>query len=430
MSYEEENQELGMHFLQRYFDTWKGNSGGNWNGIEFQTTFSCALNCKYCYLHKYEDSLEPMGHDSSRILENGKMLMDWLVENDYSPRIDFFGGSPFVFDENFELLDYMLDKSVELEEPGNIVVPSSYVWIDDEERTEKVEGLIEKSKKVGANVFLSASVDGKYCDANRPTPIVDRDEEYYDKIFRFNKKYGFGYHPMIYCDHIEDWEDNWLWYMQKLQEFNQHPSRMYLLEVRNPEWGVEEIKEYGDFVQFLLDWTYWYYSYNNERFFKFIFDDGFNMLRPFTTTGRGLGCSTQSTVMVQLADLSINPCHRLAYEEKKLARFEKEDGKITGIDIENPAQLIGHTVTDQVTFPQCEQCTIKNLCFGGCCGANYETNGSRFVQVPTVCQLEHQKIYSMYKWYKETNLLGELYERIKDKFVREFELIAEAGGIE
>lgn len=86
----------------------------------------------------------------------------------------------------YQVLDRVIEWQNGNEVRHPIVIPTNFTFIFDEDKIERIESLMEKSKE---RILLSASVDGKYCDENRP--FINgkvRDDEYYDRMFRFAKK--------------------------------------------------------------------------------------------------------------------------------------------------------------------------------------------------------------------------------------------------
>lgn len=431
---EQENNILLNSFLKHTLLKGFENGIENFNRLELYVNTKCNLNCKYCYLANYGEDLYPKEIQDSRIiLKNLEIVLNWLIENKYHPDIDFFGGEPFSQEISFKALNLILNKFRKVKnKPQKIVIPTNYTFLISLEKTKRIEELIIYSRKVGIPITLSASIDGKYCDkGNRPFKVngknTERDSDYYDKVFRFIKKYDFGFHPMIYSNLIEKWRDNFLWFQKNFKRFKIPFYSLYLLEVRNVEWAEREIKDYAEFISFLIEWTFINPCKRDKNLFlNFIRGSGYNTLRSsFTTIGRGLGCSLQSTLFVRLGDLAIGSCHRTFYPHLITSRFIVKDNKIRGIKSENPELFITAMVFNTKNTPICENCLLKYLCSGGCLGSQFETTGDLFSPIPTVCQLEHAKIYAMIKTYKKLNLYNKIYSILNENKKNSLDLFNE-----
>ena len=309
-TFQKENNILINSFLKHTF--LKGWTKGleNFETVELQIGTQCDLKCKYCYYTNYGKSLYPDSiQNPALILNNLEKVLNWFVENDFSPpRIELFGGEPFSSEIGFKCLKLILNKfKSKKNKPKRIVIPTNYTFLLSKEKTEKVEILLKYSRKIKIPIILSASFDGKYCENNRPFKIYkgNRNNQYYDKCFAFNKKWNFGFHPMIYSELIENWKENFLWFQKNFKKFKIPFDGIYLLEVRNTEWTKKQTKEFIDFIEFLIEWTYnIYFKKNTEYFLNFLFKSGYNILKgSLTTCGRGLGCSIQSTLQIRLGDL-------------------------------------------------------------------------------------------------------------------------------
>jgi len=389
MGFKEENDKLLSSLLDRtFFKAWKEPDNPklvNFRSLEFMINYRCNLTCRYCYVNRYGDELYPkeLYSDEKRILQNLELVLDWMLENSYSPKIEIFGGEPLVQNIGFKCLDLILEKlSGKVE--TKIVIPTNFTFLLNEKLTERVEELLEKSKKVNLPIFLSASFDGKYCESNRPFRGRKecRDDEYYDKCFSFASKWKFGFHPMIYSRHIEKWKDNFLWFQKMMQKHDIPFHNIYLLEVRNQEWTLHQTKLFGDFVRFLIHWSY--RKVGRANFLDFLFKKrGFNILTAsLSTHGRGIGCSFQSALYLRLGDLAIVPCHRTCYKPFVIGRFKVDKGKIVGVEANNIELGVMKAAFHTNTFPYCETCLIKSLCSFGCLGAQLETTGDMFTPIP------------------------------------------------
>jgi radical SAM protein with 4Fe4S-binding SPASM domain len=439
MTFKEENDKLINSFLERtFFIGWKNPRAKgleNFRSIEFMLNTRCNLNCSYCYYAKYGKDLYPLDlQDDKKVLTNLEILLDWMVENKFIPRMEVFSGDPLTQDVGLKAIEMILDKYKNLKEkPEQIVVPTNYTFILSDALVKKVDDLLVKSRKIGIPVFLSASIDGKYCEPNRPFKVGNfdpRDDKYYEKAFAFSKKWGFYFHPMIHSGHIEKWEKNFLWFQKMLAKYGFDWKNIYLLEVRNYDWDKKSILEFEKFIEFLIKWTFSGPCNSDiNQYLNFAFTQGFNILMsPLTTTGRGLGCSIQSTIHIRMGDLSIAPCHRLSYNPFITALFKVKNGKIIGIESKNPELFLGIMSMEGKNQPGCEVCPIKEICSLGCLGSQYEVTGDPFSPIPTVCQLEHAKIRAMIKAYKSLGIFHYIKEALSPEKRMAFEYIEEISN--
>jgi radical SAM protein with 4Fe4S-binding SPASM domain len=419
-TFKEENDDLVNSFINRTFK--KGWSEGlpNFEKIELEIGTKCDLKCKYCYFNRHGEKLYPSAIQNPKtVYANLEILLDWMVENGYHPEIDFFSGEPFAQELGFDGIKLILDKYKSEEKKPRVIVPTNYTFLLSEEKTKRVEDLINYGKEVGIDVILSASMDGKYCEQNRPfaTGEETRNNEYYDKCFKFGKKWGFGFHPMVYSELIENWKENFLWFQRNFEKYGIHFFNIYLLEVRNPEWNRKQMRELMNFIDFLVNWSYEVpcKKDGNNLIDLILQKRGYNILaNAFSSTGRGLGCSIQATLMVRLGDLAIVPCHRTSHAPFVTGKFKVKNGKIAGIESNNPELMIGEFSFQSNNSPICETCPIKHLCSKGCLGSQFETTGDLFSPIPTVCQMEHAKIYSLVASLKKIGVYGKIYERLEN----------------
>jgi len=407
--YQDENDKLVMSFLEHtFFKGWREDIP-NWNRIELTFDPLCNLACKYCYLDKHGDELYPKT-SFKKEEENAKILIDWLIENGYHPHFDIFAGEPTIKPYFYRVVKYLIDRYSETNYRPEIVVPTNYSFLLSETLTKKVEDLLRYANDRGFKVYLSASVDGKYCEENRPFKYIKNDsrgDKFYEKMFKFNRRWGFGFHPMIYANKIEMWKKNFLWFQENFRKYGIPFHNIYLLEVRNPEWHPHQLKAFGEFLDFLIKYTYKEILHEDKNMFvDFIMRGrGYNILSIFSTIGRGLGCSLQSMLYVRMGDLKIVPCHRTSYKPFEYAEFVVKDGKITGIRALNPELMIAIYTLDAKNFPYCERCPIRHICAHGCLGAQYEFTGDLFTPFPTLCQLELTKVKYIVKGMKDIGVL-------------------------
>lgn len=418
-----EDDKLVNSFLGRTFlRTWRDRKGGleNFRNLEFFLNTKCDLNCSYCYLAKYGHQLYPANlQEDGLVLNNLGMVLDWLVENKMAPHLELFSGEPLSQNVGFQALDMILDKFRNAESrPSVIVVPTNFTFMLDEDKTRRVERLLEKSREMHIPIYLSASIEGKYCESSRPFKHGNdlRDDDYYDRVFAFCRRWRFSFHPMICSGNIRQWPANFIWFQKMFAEHGISWDRLYLLEVRNVDWDKESIIRFEEFIGFLVKWIFAAPCHSRpEEYLEFLFGGsrGLNILgSPLSVCGRGLGCSIQSTIHLRLGDLAIVPCHRTSYKGMELAHLEVKDGRIGRIKADSPELMIAIISLDGKNQPMCETCTIRHLCSGGCLGSQLEVTGDLFSPIPTVCQLEHAKIRAMVKVYKELHILDSIYAKV------------------
>lgn len=435
-NYIKENSMVYKSYLQRnWFTSWKMPRGEDLNflsSIEIYLTTDCNLGCTYCYLNRHEDSLySPEIREFSSIINNLDILLNWLIENKFTPKLELFSGSAVESELGFAALDLIYNKYKDLPleiRPPEIVVPTNYTFLLSDDLTKKIEDYLQKFKEIEMPIFLSASIDGKYLeDINRPyrsferilksksglyLPDKPRDDEFYHKLFKFNIKYNFGFHPMVYSNHIELWKQNFLWFQEMFDQYNISFDSIYLLEIRNQEWSEEQLDQYEDFLSFLIKWTWDKVDRNVEDFKTFLFDrKGYNMLtNSLYTKGRGTGCALQTSLYVRMGDLAIVGCHRQSYDGYEFAKFIVEDNKIIDIEAINLEFALATAQLDSKFIPYCEKCALNKICMGSCMGASLEYLGEAFTPIPTVCELVYRKTYRMIKVFQEIGIYNDIYE--------------------
>jgi len=416
MTYKEENDRLMQSILRgTFFNAYKTYSDSlsnlNFKSLEMFISPVCNQSCEYCYLIRYGNGLYPKEiRDNSVILHNVDLLIDWIIKNEYKPKIDVFSGEIFSLPIGFEVLEKINRLS-----DTTVVIPTNFTFIP--EQAERVKDLMQQYKERGNRLFLSASIDGKYCEGNRPSKNKIRDDEYYDKVFEFCYENNFAFHPMIYSHRIECWKENFKWFIDMFKKHGFKGTPLYLLEVRNEEWTDSQIEIFEDFVYWLTDWCV-----RNE---KNLFKEGFNILSSMLSTiGRGIGCGIQSALYVRMGDLAILPCHRTSYKGLNYGKFIV-DGEIVEIESENIENMVATYSFNADTLPVCESCMIKHVCSHGCLGCQFETVGDMFTPNPKVCQLEHAKVKGFVRALVNLGIYNEIVSQCSKEKQINFGLVKE-----
>lgn len=405
----QDDQFLLEEFLKaHYIDLWKNPyfKERDFPILELIFTPVCNTKCEYCYYKNYGNQLNPPELCTKQnILTNLDTLLSFLKARGTIPgQIDLFTGEFF----NIPYWEKILS-IVGVYCPDSLIgIPTNCTFCLDEDKLKKIEKVLETNP----NVRLSLSSDGKFLD-NDSRPLRNGQkytEEYYDRLFKFGAKYRFHFHPMISRIHIDQWKDNYKWYIENIAKYykiseKEALSMIYLLEVRNPDWRIEEIHEFSEFLKWLIEYSYSFYEDPEEYVRKFIFGGSniFRSLIPITV--RGLGCSIQSTLTVRISDLVIPPCHRTAYKGLNAGKLLIEKNRPNfHIEIENPINYMMTKTFTAMNGVKCNHCPVKNLCVKYCIGVNYEVNKDLFIPVDQVCLLERIKIDSFIQGFEKIGI--------------------------
>lgn len=418
-----ENDILVRGILDRtFFKAWRKENINdpiyqNHASLEMQISSRCDQRCSYCYYTKFREEIFPESlMDSKKIYNNAKILLNWLFENEFYPKIEPFSGEIFSQNIGFDVADLILDYQIRANpfHKGMILIPTNFSFIGNPKRLARVTKFLQRAKDNDVDLRLSASIDGKIMDEyNRPFRSGKiRDDSYYNDVFSFAKEWGIAFHPMVYSNRIEHWIENFDWFQEMFSKHGIRWSSIYLLEVRNQEWTRQQIQDYYKFMRYVVRFIYKISGIEDPRsFMEFVYNMKImNVFSNFFKIGRGSGCSVQSTIQMRLADLTHNICHRASYKTNQMWRFKVDNEKISGIEAINPGLFVAWSSVDEDNFPYCELCAIKYICTGQCWGSMFETNQSLFTPVPTVCLLEHSKIAALVDGLDEVGSLSSIYE--------------------
>lgn len=381
----------------------------NYPSLEMALDYRCDLRCKYCYYKRHgKDLFSGEEVRPENILSNTKKLMDFIYENQMTPQLGIFSGEAFILPHIWDVFDIIYDtlkKYDEVKRPNAIVIPTNCSFLVDgnEKIKERVLEYIKKFAEIKVLMPLSASIDGPLLDVENRAPASRKErynENFYNNVKFFHDNFNMGVHPMVYSNRIENWIDNFLWFYDKFKN-------IYLLEVRNTEWTEEQCWNLYYFLKFLIHFLYKECGRDKERLINFLKKQhSFNILNsPFVTTGRGLGCSIQSSLELNMNNLAVMTCHRTSYKELLAGYLKIEDAKNFDFEPANVELYIAMQSTQSKQIAPCNVCPISKLCNGTCLGANYEATGDLFTADPAVCRMEHLKVAGIINALKEVNLL-------------------------
>ena len=414
--YQQENQEVGDWVLENYFFKHFKKDAENLyaKGLELIISPRCNLGCKYCYVHRFRKQIfDESIFDEEAIVTNLKKILKWLAKNEYNPNIEIFSGELLGQEIGFKVLDIIYEHEAALpKELRNtfITIPTNFTFVCDEATHQRVNDILNKFQEIGITIGLSASFDGKYMEQNRPflhdldIPLhVNRDDEYYDKVFQYIKDTGSGIHPMVYSKNIDKWPQNWDWFQEMMQKYEIPWESIYLLQVRNEEWTEQNVQDLQKFIEHLYAFVWEKVNHNPEFLINFLLKcNGFNLLgEPFSTTGRGLTCGIQSQLTIRVSDMMCYPCHRLGYKDLYFGQFVDDEEKVLRFNCVNPELMTAIFSAHKSQLAYCNSCGIKDLCVGTCLGSQYESNRNMFTPIPSVCVVMHAIVATSIKCLKK-----------------------------
>lgn len=251
-----------------------------------------------------------------------------------------------------------------------------------------------------------------------------RDDDYYDRVFEYNSKTYGGFHPMVYSKNIKNWKKNFDWFQEMFEKHGIPWWAIYLLQVRNEEWTKEDIKDFGDFIDYLYEFLS--KKLNREDMADFILKDGFNLLtQPYVSCGRGLTCAIQNQFSIRPSDLMMYPCHRTGYEDFYYGQMIEDEEEVLKFKCKNVEQLVSTYSIHKEALPMCSQCPIAVLCAGPCLGAQYESNKNLYAPIPSVCLLTYELAIRSIKNMKKYNIYGLIINRMDPEKMKAFTYLEE-----
>lgn len=391
-------------------------------GLELIITSDCNLNCSYCYLNKYKDQLYPKEfRDPELIKQNLNIFLDFFIKNDFFvDSLDIFSGEIWQTSFGISILNILLKKSKEHKFCNRIIIPSNMSFLLSASQTEKIEKLMEDFRSINVSLIWSGSIDGKIIeDKFRPfnDTKLKHTDEFYDNFFSFLSRHPeTGMHPMISSDSCKYWIENYKWFKERLKQIGMEDREPMMLEVRNDDWTDEKIEDFKKFLSFLIQNQKELSSDKKDfcdRIFKYHNYSMSNCYIPYNLyrVRNQISCSLSNLLHVRLGDLTIVPCHRLAYDELILGKFVIENNKIVDVIGYNPELFLYiRTYNPQLNHLKCDTCSYQNLCIKGCLGMEYEQFRQINIPCESVCKLFKEKINFLIDTYEAEGLLDTLTE--------------------
>ena len=422
-----ENDTLYNHFLEQYFfSDFRSETGIK--SIELIMLPSCNLRCKYCYVNKFYD-VTYVNYDFETSKENLMRILNFYEKNEFKCTIEIFSGEFLSQEDGYTFLniiyEFFKDKK---NKPRSISIPTNYTFILSDELTQRVQTIIDNFRSIGITFWLSASFDGKYMEQNRPFGHdLDikmshvRDDVYYEKVFAFNAKNEYGFHPMIYNEGVENWIRNFDWFQEQYEKAGIDWSNLYLLHVRNDGWTKQQNIDLYKFIRYIIDFTRTKFD-SKEEYIKYIQGGGFNILSPgFWGSKKGMPCGIQGSLPIRISDLKSFPCHRLMYPDLEIGKFTfDEDAPFETVNAELGLTVYG---CNNKYFPICSKCPIRHICSKGCLGAQFEIHSDLFTPIQSVCNNYYYFYKAIADGFDQHGVLDELLRRLPPEKTKSFNFL-------
>lgn len=406
LTFQEENNEILQEILNSLTAQWSGADKKN-KFLELYVTGDCNQKCDYCYLVKYGDQIYPKDiRKPEQILKNLRILLDYLLDKKLIPfRIDLFSGEILgtkLGNSIFDILLEYLEKGFLFKQ---LSIPSNMSFCLNEKSIEIVDDYIEKFGNFDCHVSISCSMDGLIVDKiNRPfNKNTDKlkTADYYKRIIGFCTRHGYGYHPMIAANSLKYQKENYKIWLKILhltfpdeEEFKSKFGHVMQLMVRNNDWTDEYIKEYLDWLNFMIETDKKeYFDNSNKKLIESLYTDEVNKFldlswMPYQVSEfPTFSCTIGKMLCIRLGDLAICPCHRTAYDKYLFGKYEVENDKIVGIKANNVQLASAIYLTSTLIKPKCAECPLVTMCVKGCLGCQYENTNDIFYPVESVCNL-------------------------------------------
>lgn len=418
-----ENNELFEFLLeQRFFSIWREENKNYldqtslWRAtkIELYLTSTCNQNCEYCYLVKNKELYPEEYNKKEIVLKNLEIIFNWMIKNNfYISTIEFYSGEIWHTQYGRDVLELTYQYAKKGLMFDEIMIPSNCSFLRNVEHQGYIQRYINNFRNLGKTLTFSISVDGKIIeDSSRPLNSGEKkNDDFYENMFLFAKHNTFYFHPMVSAHNVSYWKENFLWWMENLEKYNLLPKTLMMLEVRNDEWTKESIKDYNDFMNFLIDYSVQKYglqefvdvlvgritpSTNDHPMFQGYIPFYFGQNETFP------GCTIGTHLALRVGDLAVCPCHRTAYNKYLYGKFIVDNNEIIGYEGKNTQMMIRILFSNyKISSLGCDTCIIKDVCLRGCIGAQFESNNDPFLPCLSVCQFFIDKAINLSKKYNE-----------------------------
>ena len=438
--YEKEQEQLLLNFLKDKERTSQS--------VEFIISSACNQSCEYCYLYKHgKEMYPPESNNPQNIVKNFRLLLTWLEENNFEfTNYDMFSGEFFALNIWKDIFEIIYEFNINNTKEKVIGIPTNGSFLLDDEQTQEIEEWIKKFREVNIDLYLSISVDGpqelEAIERPMKNKKVKDQNNFYQKYSDFRKKHHLTGHPMVTRKFVENYKENYDWWIDTLvnddiKTFNFDGKEIYnipmFLEVRDPEqWDEESLANLKKLYNYIADKDFEVLHNKNVEdfayhFFDFNTDDSlressgdYTHIQPyiigFPYMQFRLPCSIQGGPVFRVGDLAYVPCHRTCYPNHIYGKFIVENNQIVGMKAEHPALAFKiKTLNPNRSILKCSDCPINFFCLKGCLGSQYEHTNDMFCAQDEICEMYRVKYktiheialrYGLYNWLNLNMKIG------------------------
>ena len=227
---------------------------------------------------------------------------------------------------------------------------------------------------------------------------IDKDKSYnYVDIIDFIENYNFSIQSNINSTNVYKWKQNYKWWQRHTDQLP------IMIEDRNCWWNQESIEVYIDLLDFIFQSRFKSYDNNLELMAKDYFKNSnkYDIIKPiYNNYTSKLLCALPQTLSFNVENKNLIPCHKIINDEFKIGNL-KENLLIAN----NPSVKIAIDNIARKSLPNCNNCLIKDFCYGNCLGDSIINCGSMFLPNESVCSLFQQKIIFLFKKLNDMNIL-------------------------
>ena len=380
----QKNNIIGCCKMNNLLEIYIDENKNKYTNLELIIKPHCNHNCDYCYINHYGDELYPIEENNTvTILSNISEILKYVFVIKKLPiyNITLFSGN--LFEDN--LLWSILTLIENFKIKGlNIYIPLYPSFIKENYFIDLFEYYYNRFKKLGMNIIISISMDGRK---------VNTDRSYnYNDVIDFAEQYNYYFHSMVSASNVHKWIKNYDWWMRHVD------MQPMIKEVRDNNWTQDKVDIYLKFLNHIFEKRLELCENDIEKFtYHYFMGDGANntlmrlpyydIIKPIFTDRKGMLCTLQNTLSFDVSTNILIPCHRIAYDQFKAAQLQDEK-----LVLNNVSTFMTLGSISRKGLPSCNSCIIKDFCMGPCPGAQFEAHGDLFTPNETVCNLFQYKI--------------------------------------